>query len=253
MDLGLKGANALVTGASRGIGRAIAEALAAEGANIAISARGKEGVDEAVTALAAQGVKATGSAFDVSDGDAFKGWIASAAAELGGIDIFVANTSAGVGGGENAWVNSLNVDILPLVRGVEAAQPFLTESSRAAIVVISSTAAVETFGPGATSYNAVKAALITHASNLAHALAPNGIRVNTVTPGPIFIEGGSWDFIKQHMTEMYDGAVAAHPGGRMGTASEVANAAAFLASPAASHITGVNLVVDGGFTKRVNF
>jgi NAD(P)-dependent dehydrogenase (short-subunit alcohol dehydrogenase family) len=253
MDLGLKGANALVTGASRGIGRAIAEALAAEGANVALCARGKESVDETVTALAAMGVKATGSAFDVADADALKGWIAASAAELGGIDIFVANTSAGVGGGEQAWVNNLNVDLFPLVRGVEAAQPFLTESERAAIVVISSTAAVETFGPGATSYNALKAALITHASNLAHALAPNGIRVNTVSPGPIFIDGGSWDFIKQHMTAMYDEAITAQPGGRMGTAVEVANAVAFLASPAASHITGVNLVVDGGFTKRVNF
>jgi NAD(P)-dependent dehydrogenase (short-subunit alcohol dehydrogenase family) len=253
MDLGLKGANALVTGASRGIGRAIAEAFAAEGANVAICARGKDGVDEAVAALSAKGVRSTGSAFDVSDADALKGWVEAAAAELGGIDVFVANTSASVGGGEQAWLNNLNVDVLPLVRGLEAAQPFLAESARAAVVVISSTAALETFGPGATSYNAIKAALITHASNLAQALGPKGIRVNTVSPGPIFIEGGSWDFIKQHMTQMYDAAVAAHPGGRMGTAEEVANAVAFLASPAASHITGVNLVVDGGFTKRVNF
>ena len=138
-----------------------------------------------------------------------------------------------------------------MVRGIEIAQPKLTESSRASVVVVGTTAAVETF-QGASSYNAMKAALIVHASNLAHALASDGIRVNSVSPGPIFFADGPWDFMKQHMTELYEAALAQHPGGAMGTPEEVARAVVFLASPAASHISGVNLVVDGAFTQRVD-
>ncbi|MFT6756684.1 MAG: 3-oxoacyl-[acyl-carrier protein] reductase, partial [Chitinophagales bacterium] len=90
-----------------------------------------------------------------------------------------------------------------------------------------------------------------HGKQLSQALAPQGIRVNCVSPGPIFIEGGAWDFIKNNMTEVYDATLAQCPQGRMGSAEEIANSVAFLASPAASLITGVNLVADGGFTKRV--
>ena len=106
---------------------------------------------------------------------------------------------------------------------------------------------------GPTSYNAIKAALITHANGLSQSLGGKGIRVNTISPGPIFIEGGSWDRIKQGRPAMYEDACKTHPGGQMGTAQDIANAATFLASPAAKHVTGVNLVVDGGYTKRVNF
>jgi len=252
MDLGLAGAKALVTGASRGIGRAIAETLADEGANVAVCARGQEGVDEALAALSAKGVTAVGTAVNVADADAYKAWIESSAEALGGIDILVANASAGPGGGEKAWTKNLAVDVMTLVRGMEVAQPMLTESTRASVVAIGTTAAFETF-QGATSYNAMKAALIVHASNLAHVLAPVGIRVNSVSPGPIFFEGGPWDLVKQHMPEMYEDALARQAGGAMGTPEDVARAVAFLASPAASHISGVNLVVDGTFTQRVNF
>lgn len=251
MDLGLKGANALVTGASRGIGRAIAETLADEGANVAICARGQEGVDDALAVLSGKGVTAIGSAVDVADADAYRAWVESSIESLGGCDVLVANTSAGVGGGEKSWTKNLAIDIMPLVRGIEVAQPTLAESSRAAVVAVGTTAAVETF-QGASSYNAMKAALIVHASNLAHALAPEGIRVNSVSPGPIFFENGPWDFMKQHMTELYDAALAQHPGGAMGTPEQVARAVVFLASPAAAHISGVNLVVDGAFTQRVD-
>ena len=99
MDLGLAGAKALVTGGSRGIGRAIAETLADEGADVAVCARGQEGVDEALAALSAKGVKAVGSAVNVADADDYKAWIESSAEALGGIDILVANASAGPGGG----------------------------------------------------------------------------------------------------------------------------------------------------------
>lgn len=251
MDLGLSGKNAVITGSTRGIGRAIANLLADEGANVAICARNKDEVDAAVSDLASRGVKATGSVVDVTDKQAYQAWINGAGEELGGIDIFVANVSAGGGNmTEEGWQNAMNFDIFGTTRGIEAAMPFLEKSDAASVVIISSTAAVETF-MGPQPYNAIKGALIIHGKQLSQALAPQGIRVNCVSPGPIFIEGGAWDFIKNNMSELYEATLADQPTGRMGTAEEVANAVAFLASPAASLITGVNLVADGGFTKRV--
>ena len=251
MDLGLSGKKAIITGSTRGIGRAIANLLADEGVDLAICSRNQEEVDSTISELSAKGVKVVGSAVDVADKDAYQGWIADMAKQLGGIDIFVPNVSAGGGNmTEEGWVANFNVDLLGTTRGIEAAMPFLEKSSAAAIVVISSTAGVETF-MGPAPYNAIKGALIIHAKQLSQALAPAGIRVNCVSPGPVFIEGGAWDFIKNNMAEIYDSTLAQIPQGRMGSAEEIANSVAFLASPAASLITGVNLVADGGFTKRV--
>ena len=251
MDLGLAGKKAVITGSTRGIGRAIANLLADEGVDLAICSRNQEEVDSAVADLSAKGVKVTGAVVDIADKDAYQGWVASAGEELGGIDIFIPNVSAGGGNmTEEGWQNALNIDMLGTTRGVEAAMPFLQKSDAASIVIISSTAGVETF-MGPQPYNAIKGALVVHAKGLSQALAGDGIRVNCVSPGPIFIEGGAWDFIKNNMAEVYEGTLAQIPRGSMGSAEEVANAVAFLASPAASLITGVNLVADGGFTKRV--
>ncbi len=250
MDLGLKGKKAVITGGSKGIGRAIANLMIAEGADVAICARNGDEVDAAVAELSASG-KAIGAAVDVADKAALQGWIASAAEELGGIDILVPNVSAGGGQmDENGWRANLEVDILGTTNAIEAAMPSLQASDSGAIVAIATTAAVEDF-LGPQTYNAMKAALIVHAQGLAQALAGSGIRVNTVSPGPIMIEGGAWDFIQNNMPDIYNSALAGQPMGRMGSADEVANAVTFLASPAASWVTGVNLVVDGGFTKRV--
>ena len=116
--------------------------------------------------------------------------------------------------------------------------------------MISSTAAVETF-IAPQPYNAIKAALITHAKQLSQALAADGIRVNCVSPGPVYFPGGAWEYIQNNMADLYNSTLAQIPRGSMGTPAEVANAVVFLASPAASLITGVNLIADGGFTKRV--
>ncbi|MCB1842423.1 MAG: SDR family oxidoreductase [Halioglobus sp.] len=251
MDLGLSGKKAVITGATRGIGRAIANLLADEGVDLAICSRNQAEVDSAVAELGKKGVSVTGAVVDVADKNAYQAWITEAGETLGGIDIFIPNVSAGGGNmSEEGWENNFNVDLLGTTRGIEAAMPFLEKSDAGSIVVISSTAGVETF-MGPQPYNAIKGALVIHAKQLSQALAPQGIRVNCVSPGPVYIEGGAWEFIKHNMAELYDSTLAAIPRGSMGSAEEVANAVAFLASPAASLVTGVNLVADGGFTKRV--
>jgi NAD(P)-dependent dehydrogenase (short-subunit alcohol dehydrogenase family) len=250
MDLGLKGKKAIITGGKRGLGFATAHLLAEEGCDVAICARGE--VDEAVAALAATGVKAYGAGIDAADGEAYKAWLAGAVEQLGGCDIFVHNMSAASGRGEQAWVNNLNLDVLGLVRAQEVLAPAMEAGGGGAIVCLSSIAAQEEFaGPG--SFGPMKAAMTAYANNLAQSLAPKGIRVNIVSPGPVFFEGGNWDTIKTHMTAFYDATVAKMPLKRLGDPREIANAIAFLASPAASLITGANLVIDGGYTKRIKF
>lgn len=252
MDLGLNGRKAVITAATRGIGLAIAQTLADEGADIALCARSDGGLESARKDLEARGAKVFTRALDVADGEALKAFVADAAADLGGLDIFVSNASGGAGMGEDAWQANFDVDVMSAARGVEAALPHLSQSEAASIVFISSTAALEYLGVPQP-YNAMKAALIAHASDLSQALARQGVRVNTVSPGPIYFEGGNWQMIQQAMPKMYEGALAQCAIGRMGTPEEVARAVAFLASPAASLITGANLVVDGGFTKRVTY
>jgi 3-oxoacyl-[acyl-carrier protein] reductase len=251
MDLGLSGKKAIITGSTRGIGRAIANLLADEGVDLAICSRNQAEVDTAITELSAKGVKVFGSVVDVADKEVYQAWVGDMGKKLGGVDIFVPNVSAGGGNmTEEGWQINFNVDLLGTTRGIEAVMPFLEKSSAAAIVVIATTAAVETF-LGPQTYNAIKGALIIHAKQLSQALAPAGIRVNCVSPGPVYFEGGVWEMIKTNMAELYDSTLAQIPQGHMGSPEEIANAVAFLASPAASLITGVNLVADGGLTKRV--
>lgn len=252
MDLGLSGKRALVTGASRGIGRAIAERLLAEGARVAICARNADDLAAAVGELKAGG-DIWGSPCDVGDQAAYASWIAQASAALGGVDLFVANASALALGGEEAdWKASFEVDLMGAVRAANALAPQMAAAGGGAMVFISSVAAVETFiAPAA--YNALKAALITYAAQLAQAFGPQSIRVNCVSPGAIEFAGGVWDNAKRDMPELYEATVNQQPAGRLGTAEEVADAVAFLLSDRASWITGENLVVDGGYTRRVAF
>lgn len=256
MDLGLAGKRAIVTGGSRGIGRAIAERLVEEGCALGICARHGDEVDAAVAALqkkAAPGTVVTGGVADVADTTALGQWIDATAAQLGGIDIVVANVSA-LGGtpDEATWRLGMEIDVLGTVRTVEASMPYLERSEAAAIVAVASTAALEAFG-GPRPYNAVKAAVINYMSNLATAMAPKQIRANTVSPGTIYFDDGVWGQRKREQPATYEAALAANPMGRMGRPDEVANAVAFVASPAASFITGANIVVDGGFTRRIQY
>ncbi|WP_417449655.1 SDR family NAD(P)-dependent oxidoreductase [Kordiimonas sp.] len=252
MDIGLKGKRVLVTGGTRGIGAAIVDGFVREGARVALCARHAEQVNQKVSALSGEGGDVIGAAVDVSDTQAYANWIQSSAATLGGVDVFIPNVSAGALSGEEGWQRAFDVDLMATVRGCEAILPHIAASDDGAIVVISSIAALEDFGsPGA--YNTVKAGLIAYASQLGAAMAPHGVRVNCVSPGPIHVEDGFWGDIKRQQPEAYKGTVARQPFGRLGLPSEVANAVLFLASPAAKWITRTNLIVDGGFTKRIQF
>jgi 3-oxoacyl-[acyl-carrier protein] reductase len=253
MDLGLKGLNAVVTGGTKGIGRAIAETLAAEGANVSICARNAAEVEQAVAALRAKGVKAHGAAVDVADGAALKAWVDASAAAFGGVDIAVANVSAlAIGQDEASWQKEFEVDMMGTVRLVNAAMPHLAQSKAASIVAISSVSGREVdFAAGP--YGTFKAALIHYVQGLAFQLAGKGIRANTVSPGNTYFPGGVWEQIEHGNPALYEQALALNPTGRMGTPQEMANGVVFLASPAASFITGTNLVIDGALTRGVQF
>jgi 3-oxoacyl-[acyl-carrier protein] reductase len=253
MDLGLKGAKVLVTGGTKGIGRAIAETFAAEGAHVGLCARNAAEVDSAVAALQATGVSAFGGAVDVSDGPGLKAWVADMAAKLGGIDVVVANVSAlAIGSDEESWAKGFATDMMGTVRLVDAAMPYLEQSQQPAIVTVSSVSGREIdFAAGP--YGTFKAAIIHYTQGLAYQLAGKGIRANTVSPGNTYFEGGVWEQIKNGNPDLYNTALALNPTGRMGTPQEMANAVVFLASRAASFITGTNVVVDGALTRGVQF
>jgi 3-oxoacyl-[acyl-carrier protein] reductase len=251
MDLQLTGRKALVTGASRGIGRAIAVELAREGCDLALCARGAEPLEALAKEL---GGTVYTQAVDVSDEQAVAGFVDAAAEQLSGLDIVISNVSAGGLKGPDQWQLSFQADLMSFVRMVETAVPHLERSDAAAIVAIGTTSAFDTLPPtSANSYAALKAAVIEHASGLGHALARKGIRVNTVSPGPVDFPGGAWDKLHEGRPEFYEGIRARIPLGRLGRAEEIARAVTFLASPAASFCTAVNLVVDGGFVSRVQF
>ncbi len=256
MDLGLKGKKAIVTGGTRGIGRAIAETLAKEGCDVAICARNQDQVDEAVAALSKLGVKATGGVADIADGEGLKKWIAGTAQAMGGLDILVANASALANGNdEKSWRACFEIDVLGAVNAFEAALPFLTEAAKksgdASATFISSISAAE--NDNANAYGAQKAAQIHMAKGYARQHAPAHVRVNTVSPGTVYFKGGVWNMIEDHMPDMFKQAMSRNPTGRMATPQDIANATVFLASPASSFTTGTNFIVDGAISRRVNF
>jgi 3-oxoacyl-[acyl-carrier protein] reductase len=250
VDLRLGGARALVTGGTRGIGRAVVETFLAEGAAVGYCARDAAEIDTMQEALTGTGT-VRGSEVDVRDRDALRAWVEEAAAEFGGIDAVVANVSGyGFGQAEDDWYTSFEVDLLHAVRLVDAAMPHLERSEVASITTVSSVSAREVdllAGP----YGSMKAALVHYTQGLANQLAAKGIRANTVSPGNTYFTGGVWQQIETGQPEVFARSMALNPTGRMATPAEIGAAVVFLASPVSSFTTGTNLVVDGALTRGV--
>jgi len=252
MDLGLKGLKVILTGGSRGTGRAALELFAQEGADVGFFSRNPAQVEEAVAAFSRHGVKVVGKTGDLSDLEAYPGLLTGIADELGGCDIFVPSASASGSKLAQDWDACFRMDVLGTVRGCEALEPYLARSAHGSVIILASIAATETFfAPQA--FNAMKAPLLTYSGQLAQAWGPKGIRVNAISPGPIFFEGGNWDDIRQGAPDLYAATEAQAALGRIGTVDDVAKAIVFLASPASGWTTATNLIVDGGYTKRVQF
>ena len=255
MDLDLKGKRAIVTGGTRGIGRAIAERLAREGAHVALCARTPAAVEETVSHLRLLGVQAFGAALDVRDSDAFRGWFASAVEYLGGLDLAVSNVSTRpTMQGDEGWREAFDTDFLQHKRMADLALPHLQAGREGSLLFVSSIASVLTvLPPGEDAYGAMKAALVALTGQLAARHGAKGVRVNAVSPGPILFPGGVWEQIRTAAPALFERAAALSALGRHGRPEEVADAVAFLLSPRASYISGANLRIDGAAVKTVNF
>ncbi|HEX5514032.1 MAG TPA: SDR family oxidoreductase [Gammaproteobacteria bacterium] len=244
MDLRLAGKRAVVTGGSRGIGRAIALGLADEGVDVAICARSEEPLRQTEDELRQRGGKVFAEACDVGNGDALDGFLDRARQELGGVDILVNNVSAlGAGDGLAAWQANINLDLLASVRATQRVVPWMSEAGGGSIIFMSSISGIEPSGTAA--YAAMKAALISYSKSLAISLAPQRIRVNAIAPGSIEFEGGVWERVRANNPQRYQDTIARIPWGRMGTAEEVADVVVFLCSERARWVTGACVAVDG--------
>ena len=245
MTFDFTGKRAIICGGSRGIGRAIALGLAETGAAVSICARGAETLQQTRGEIAKFGHTAHAGVCDLADGAAIRGYIADAAAALGGIDILVNNASGFANTDDDAgWSVSMAVDMMAIVHATQAALPFLKES-KGSVVNTSSISALRPAGRQPP-YGAIKAAAIHYTMTQAAMYAKDGVRVNGIAPGSIEFPGGVWDRRKSDNPTLYNAILRSIPFGRLGHPEEVANVVLFLASPLASWITGQTIVVDGG-------
>ena len=250
MDLKLSGTRVLVTGGTRGIGRAVVEAFLAEGAHVAFCARNPDEVSNTQEALSERGT-VSGATVDVGEAEALAAWAEKSADSFGGLDVVVANVSAlAIPDTEENWRVSLEVDLMHTVRLVRAAMPHLERSDAASIIAISSVSGRESdFASGP--YGTAKTAIIGYIHGLALQLADKQIRANTVSPGNTYFEGGVWSSIETSDPALFKTAVELNPTGHMSTPEEIAGPVVFLASPRARRVSGTNLIVDGALTRGI--
>jgi 3-oxoacyl-[acyl-carrier protein] reductase len=251
MDLGLHGSRALITGGSKGIGFAVAAALAAEGAAVGLVARDAESLAAAARRLADQGAAVATAVADVTDTPALKRAVDDIATALGGLDRLVANAGGTVGRGnltsasDGDFTATFALNAGHAAELIRAGLPHLRTAGGGAVVIISSITGLRP--APRTAYAAAKAAEIHLAATAAQELASAGIRVNAVSPGSIMFPGGGWDtFRQQHPEDFATFLASQFPFGRLGRPEEVADVVTFLLSARASWITGANIVVDGG-------
>ena len=252
MDLRLKDKVVLITGSSRGIGLATAQAFAAEGCRLMLSARSGDALREAETALRASGATVASEVADVTQPDDAARLVHAAVAAFGGIDILINNVGGGGGGRQIAdstddeWRDALERNLVQTVRMMRLALPHMRGRAGAAVVNVSSISGWTPQLVGSGQYGAAKAALIFDTERWALEFVPHGVRVNTVSPGSILVEGNGWDRYRLANQANYDDYVrGGFPMGRLGTAEEVADVIVFLASPRAHWINGRNVPVDG--------
>ena len=238
------GKRVIVAGGSRGIGRSIALGFAAAGAAVSICARTQGPLIATREEIEAMGATAHGASVDLADADAVGRYVPEAAAALGGLDVLVNNASGfGQTDDEEGWEASLAVDVMAVVRGSRAAAPLLGPGS--SIVNISSISALRASARSAP-YGAAKAAVMHYTASQAKMLGRRGIRVNCVAPGSVEFPGGTWERRRAEDPALYNSTLAQIPFGRLGRPEEIASVVLFLASPAASWITGQSIAVDGG-------
>lgn len=246
MDLNLKGKNVIVTGGSRGIGRSIALAFADEGANVAICARSMDALVKTRDEITARGVNAFAASCDVGDAAALSKFLDDANTHLGGVDVLVNNPSGfGMSDDEAGWKSGFDVDMMAAVRATQQVTPWIAARGGGAIVHISSISGMEGT-TRAIPYAAMKAAMISHSKSMALTLAPKNIRVNCVSPGSVEFPGGTWEERKLSGDPLYEAIRNGIPFKRLGRPEEIANVVVFLASDAASWLSGANIPVDGG-------